>query len=241
MKEVYGYVGEMGSGKTYFALQKVKEMKGNGKTVLMISWADPIKELLNHEFGLLKSGMDNSYNFSNVSHANFIKGIRENILAIAMTLPVELRGEDFQRFGAALFSQSEVLRAIKINISNNLNYSENYRSLIQIVGTELGRCLYDNIWIDTTLNNISLAFEMNIAHCAIIDDIRFTNEFDSLSKFGSSKNYKCTIYGVNADIKTRSARLWIDTEDLRDFQKHESEKHISTLLTQIPNQFQIFN
>jgi len=243
MKEIYGYVGEMGAGKTHFALQKIKELKSDGKTVLMISWADPIKSILNN-YGLLKSGpIDNHLfeEFKVTKPESFIAYLKDSILEIIEKLGIQLYDYDYQRFGSALMRHTDDLNKICINIINGTDYFENYRKLMQIVGTDLGRCLYDSIWIDETLGIIKQAFYLDIAHAAIIDDIRFQNEFDSFQDFGEKNHYKCIIYGIRSDLKTRSDRTWIDTTDLKKFQEHGSEKYIPNLLDKIPSNHIIHN
>jgi hypothetical protein len=243
MNEIYGFVGEMGSGKTYYALQKVKELKSDGKTVLMISWADPIKSILYRNFGLLKSGQSSELaeNLNKLSSTDFIRTIRESITFTISRLQKHLSNDDFEKFDKALKENENILIQIKDDISNNINYDENFRKLIQIVGTEIGRSLYNNIWIDSTLNDITLAFDYNIAQCAIIDDIRFRNEMDKFYDFGILNKYTTIIYGINSTISTRAERLMINPKDLEDFRKHDSEKNIIELLSLIPKQFQIYN
>lgn len=55
------------------------------------------------------------------------------------------------------------------------------REVLQFVGTEIGRRMYDNIWIDATFR------EIRNSDCdfAIITDARFHNELDHLLGFGS--------------------------------------------------------
>jgi len=243
--EIYGYVGEMGSGKTHFALQKIKELKSDGKTVLMISWADPIKSIFSHA-GLLKSGRsdpsEKSYEvFNKSTPADFINNIQIAILEIIEELDLDLPEADYTRFLEAIEKHRIELTKIHSDLSKPECYSDAYRKLMQIVGTDLGRCLYDSIWIDITLVIINLAFSLNIASCAIIDDIRFQNEYDAYLKFGKAHNYKSIIYGVNSDINTRAKRLNSSTQKLEDFQTHDSEKYISKLILDIPAEHIIKN
>lgn len=55
------------------------------------------------------------------------------------------------------------------------------REVLQFVGTEIGRKMYDNIWIDATFRSI----QKSNCDFVIFTDARFHNELDYLKKYGA--------------------------------------------------------
>jgi hypothetical protein len=51
-------------------------------------------------------------------------------------------------------------------------WEKTYREIMQLFGTEVGRCIYDNIWIYHTEKQILQFSQMKF----VIDDVRFKNE-----------------------------------------------------------------
>lgn len=74
----------------------------------------------------------------------------------------------------AVFSTDESVKNSKSNIKKNEYEFYTYRELLQIFGTEVGRVISPNIWVDALLRNYS---EEEIW---IIPDVRFKNEVDAI-------------------------------------------------------------
>lgn len=240
MSEIYGFVGEIGAGKTYFALRKIQQLKSDGKSVLMISWADPIKDLLSQHFGLNKSGFRNedSKNYlSEISPKNILDIFQRNISDYAMNAGIGRSIQTDQRFLEKYWLvEDRIKNILKGVIHDYENYSKYYRELIQIVGTELGRTIDSDLWIKVTLHKIDLAFSNNIAQAAVIDDIRFENEYDLLLEYSKLQRHEIKITGIQSDTSNRAFRTNMTEEHLKNFSTHASEAFIPTLMSRIPTQ-----
>jgi hypothetical protein len=56
MKTLFGYSGRLGSGKNFQMLKKVEELKDQGNVIYLVSFADPIKNIIKNSFGFTKAG-----------------------------------------------------------------------------------------------------------------------------------------------------------------------------------------
>jgi len=250
MKEIYGFIGEIGSGKTFLSMRKIKELKYDGKTCLVIAWADPIKEILASNFNLLKSGWapdsDSSMEFLATVPMDDLPDIFSGAIYEYLNKFCRSAGISKNKVYTVIHSQfrqngqkiSQIIQGLLFDIDN---YSEFYRQLIQMVGTEFGRRVYDGIWIDVTLGKIKFAFENNICQAVIIDDIRFFNEFDTLKNYSKEENYKLKFTGVIAPLCVRSNRTGVSMDALRKQATHGSEIYINKILEEIPQENIVLN
>jgi len=250
MKEIYGFIGEIGSGKTYLSMQKIKELKYDGKTCLVIAWADPIKEILAEHFGLLKSGWADDSDSGREFLATipmedlasvFSVSIYKYLTKFCPNVPIfkyEIDQIIYAQFTKYCRKISGIIQGL---FEDPENYSDYYRRLIQFVGTELGREVYNDIWIEITIGKINFAFENDLCQAVIIDDIRFFNEFNALKNYSEEENYKVKFTGVIAPLCVRSNRTGVSMDALRKQATHSSEIYIDKILEEIPQENIVLN
>ncbi len=244
MKEIYGFVGELGAGKTYHALEKIRKLKSDGKSVLMTSWADPLKTILGEEFGLYKSGpFGKQYDaFRNMNPHRFLLLIKRSILSTVEELKLNIPEEDYELLYTNISNNRNNLILIKDKICDSTeNYNNNFRSLIQLFGTEIGRGFYGNIWVEATIKKIKDIFNNKLASCVVVDDIRFMNEYDALINLKSKELYDVDIYGVKSGKSTRARRLNINEDEIAKFSLHPSEKYVPKIISLLDQEHIINN
>jgi len=243
MNEIYGFVGQMGSGKTYHALKKAQEMKSIGRSVLLISWADPIKQMIYDKFYMTKSGFQDGGQMKLLEKLD-----NECIDEILQSYFVELLSENHlpkcrsQLFKACIHPYiDEIENTLRGAALNHKDYNTCFRKLIQFIGTEIGRSINETLWIDVVLNRIKIAFTNNVAQVAIIDDIRFMNEFDGLKDFSFVNQINCIIKAVTASMEVRASRINATVQDLEMMSKHESEIEVLDICRKLNKNDIIFN
>lgn len=238
------FVGKLGAGKNYCAMKQIDELKDTGHTIYMISFADPIKQLLKNSFGLTKAGkidvklpefteiyckgqiVDSLYNL--IKPLNYEKfDISESDTKAYISRNYEKYEDDFYKF-------------VK-NASNNVEYSLSFRRLGQLLGTELGRYLIDSIWVDIALDKVKKVFKADLADYAYILDCRFINEYNMLEEFRSKTAFDSIVYGVSTTDETRAIRRGMTIEELIKQDMHGSEKEVDHILSIIPKELVIQN
>lgn len=232
MNKIISFTGEIGSGKTYFSMEKAQKYKSNGKSVLLISWADPIKQFLEETFGLTKSPTEILRNFDTLDQSTLISQFYYGIVRSAQRGDCEINLSDHHRLNMRLLKYRHELEDMFDDFS--LNYTRNYRRLIQLVGTEFGRAFNSNIWVNLVLKRINTAFFQSLAQVAIIDDTRFANEFEALTHPNNfAPNVDVSIFGITSWIETRAKRTGMSIEELEKFSTHDSESYIPTIISQL--------
>lgn len=246
MNEIIGFVGEIGAGKTYLSFEKVKELKSDGKSCLVTAWADAVKDVIAKSIGLLKSGpasqdaleyleINSFIDIKDFFCRNFVEQIEHTALKLNQTEIYEKVHEVCQIHKTSFRANLEGI------LKDPENYAKYYRSIIQMVGTEFGRAIDENLWIEITLAKIRNAFKYGVANVAIIDDIRFPNEFDAFENLAKKLKCKSTIYGVKASIETRSQRTGFSVKELKEYSQHRSEKFIPELIARLPEENIVLN
>jgi hypothetical protein len=238
---IYGYIGELGAGKTYYSTQKIREIKSDGESVLVVAWADPLKEVIADIFGLKKSGP--------IPYVNYeleVEDVRRMLYKAfsdilfeqgALTEREELKREG--RFDLAWDRHAPELMMAVTNcwaaqgpqpVTAAL-YSGWYRSLIQLVGTEFGRAYHTDLWVNEVIRRIKFAINNGICRAAVIDDIRFPNELYAIESSGM--HYEIT--GIKCNVETRAERLGKTIAELDEWSLHDSEKYIPDMMQGLEN------
>lgn len=222
MKEIIMFAGNIGSGKAYMMNKKVQELKETGNSIYLVSFADPIKTFVKDFIGLDKNGngilndKEEVINFSNFESKieKLFKSYRNG-----------------KRFVNLKKYQSQYETLIE-NIYQDKWENEKpdlrlkaIRSLLQIIGTEIGQSYNKEVWPEMSCNKISDS--MSHSDYVIIDDFRFLFEYYSIIRY--FPDTKVTPYYVTADIEVRAKRRNITVEELMNQEKHISEqesKHV---------------
>lgn len=101
------------------------------------------------------------------------------------------------------------------------------RTAMMTLGTDWGRNLYNNIWVDITSKRIEYTSFTSI----VIDDARFNNEYEALKKFGA-KFVRLTRGSVDSSIgeQTHASEVdwqkWIPDFEIENTDKYETAKKI---------------
>lgn len=245
MKTVLSFCGSLGAGKFYQMSKKIDTIKTGGNSIYLISFADPIKQVLHQAFGLTKQGrveiehppftrmyvkfqiVDSLYNLVKPLEYDQFKKITEIEFKGTIARIYERHEEEFYSF---------IEQAV---LAEGIDYSLPFRRLGQLLGTELGREISNSIWVDIALYKITQTFKMDLANYAIIDDLRFMNEFNALQDF--NKKYKSLVYGVIASEETRSIRRGLSIDQIRIEGQHASEKDIDLIIKQLEPEYIIDN
>jgi len=231
MNKIISFAGEIGSGKTYFTMKEAQKYKTNGKSVLLISWADPIKQFLEANFGLTKSKPDTPVEFG-FDQTELISKFYYGIVNYAQRGDCEINLTDHSRLNRRLLTYRHELMDMFDNFDSN--YTKNYRRLIQLVGTEFGRGFNSNIWVNLVIKRITTSFFQSLAQVAIIDDTRFSNEFEALLNSNNfAPNIDVSIFGIISDIETRAKRTGMTVEELEKFSHHDSENFVPTIISNL--------
>jgi hypothetical protein len=240
MNKVLAFSGKLGSGKDYSAMRQIEKLKDDGNSILMISFADPIKQILYDSFGFTKSNTSTPIR-SNFTHNYITHHTIKNILSLLENLDTTTYITQNKQYRLQSIRtnyeiyQEEFVKNVN-NCAMNIDYNNSFRKLGQLLGTELGRYVNDTIWIDTAFNKIKKAFDEKLATYAIISDCRFVNEYESLLKFGKYTGYSVKIYGVVASDETRAKRRNMSLEDLKKQDAHGSEIEIDSIHAMLPKE-----
>lgn len=234
MKELIAFCGKLGSGKGYCMTKELEDLKSKGNTIYIISFADQIKRILRNSFGVDKNGVC-SYTGIHI-HEGYVKHeVLNSIYDILISLEIQkfknrskhdvmdYLEENYHKHGKEFFEAF-------LNARNNIDYTYSFRRLGQLLGTELGRHIYDEIWVEITLKRVDAIFARDLADIAIIDDCRFLNEYDAIKAFGDNSIYKSKIVGVTTDDETRAKRRNMSLSDLYKQDDHASEKEIDLII-----------
>lgn len=237
MKTLLSFCGNLGAGKWYQASKKIEELNTSGNSIFLVSFADPIKQILRNSFGLTKQGkidlehppftrmyvkfqiIDSLYNLVKPLEYDQYKNFTELDLKGVFSRIYEKQEDDFYSY---------IEQAV---LAEGDDYSLPFRRLGQLLGTELGREISNSIWVDIALYKVTQVFKLNLADYAVIDDLRFMNEFKALQDFNSK--YKSLIYGVIATEENRASRRGLSVDQVKIETQHASEKDIDIIISQL--------
>jgi hypothetical protein len=222
MKEIIMFAGNIGSGKAYMMNKKVQELKETGNSIYLVSFADPIKTFVKDFIGLDKNGngilndkeeVINFYNFTSRLEKLF-KRYRNGERFI-----------DLEKYETQYELIVENIYQDKLENEKPDLRLKSIRSLLQIIGTEIGQSYNKEVWPEIACNKIS--YNMEYSDYVIVDDFRFLFEYYSIIRY--FPDTKVTPYYVTADIEVRAKRRNITVEELMNQEKHISEqesKHV---------------
>lgn len=238
MVDIFVYLGGLGSGKTYSALQALKQARVGSTTCLMLSFASPLKDLARtlgfdkntiNDDGIVRDFKDIEIDISKALFRyaldNFYSNFDEKQTHLVSEQLVSLRGLKFHLLENYSKSTSE---ATRLQLKKEIQKLD--REALQKIGTEYGREALDvNVWANiATLKVHSFAAVFPSAHI-YIDDVRFLNEAMALMKL-ESNNICVHFINVIADNATRAYRLDISEKELEAMCQHRSELEIEKTL-----------
>jgi len=240
MEKVYSFVGEIGVGKTYQSLKKMEELKADGHVVMSISWASELKQTIEKCLGWTKTGSSDRH--MHINSDDIYDMLRARILGMCVDqLCTVYEGEPLilhtktciDNFHAAWDKSGPLLIELFDSMDQN-EHSSSFRTMIQTIGTEIGRATKDDLWIRAMLDKIQAGFDSGLITAVLIDDTRFLNEYDALAEFGERNEFPVEWYGVEAPIEVRAKRMGLHVSALVRFAKHDSERFVPEIISRIP-------
>ncbi len=235
MSKIIMFAGAIGAGKAFMMNKKITELKEVGNSICMLSFADPIKEIVKEVFGYDKNGniVDEK------TFLNFSDNFLNNDVVIENPKDTE---EDLKFFFKLLFDRVTENHSFNYSIDhktifNNIqptlidiieyfktggeqNIKKGIRLLMQIVGTEIGQEIEKEIWPEYLKRKIEKLH--NEIDYFIIDDWRFLFEY-----FNAYKSYQhvhnIELFYVDAIAEVRAKRRGISVEELEEVSQHKSE------------------
>lgn len=232
---IFGFVGNIGSGKTHMSQKYIQKWKSDGYPVTIIAWADPVKKVIMQSTGMQKSGVLDFNKFIGLTEEKVRADLRMRLVQLCITFGTEGWAAYERKFEQAWDDVgSEIMGAIT-RAQEDLNvYQQCFRIVIQRVGTDLGRAMDPDLWIKETLDRIEHLFREDYFDVVFIDDIRFVNEYQLLKDFCKKNKFVCDVYGIDCSLETRSERTGMTVEQLADFDLHPSESAVATIKAMLP-------
>ena len=216
MAKIIMFSGGIGSGKAHCMNQKIMELKETGNSICMISFADPIKKLIENCFGVNKNG-ERIKQVASISIGLLSNAVSSLLSADIKYAPDENTAELFDHAKTQTLSNDQRIRKIGA------------RTLMQITGTEIGQHIKKEAWPMLAVEKIKKIERVSPMDYYIIDDLRFIFEyFCFLREF--QHQHEIIPYYVSASEETRAKRRGISVEELAEQSRHLSERESAEVL-----------
>jgi len=238
MTKIILIAGQIGSGKGYISSKKSAELKEVGNTILHLSFANPIKKIIDGICGFDKNlkQLETRTETSNLTIDDFVTIIKESINDFVLDEINDfhqtsgLKLEEFDDAQDEIVNELYELYHIVSNIEQLPQTRKNaIRKMYQLFGTELCQPINKTIWALYLSARISnCCYETDIDY-VIVDDFRFIMEFFSMLSL--LPNYEIIPYAIIADKKVRAKRRGISISELNEMCNHLSEREFELILS----------
>lgn len=215
------FAGGIGSGKGYHISKRIMELKETGNSILMLSFADPIKRIVKEFVGFDKNGIK-------VDDRLLIEPKYNDV--------VEAISRVSMQSGISMYHHPEMTRLfekyisdIRLSNGDTDKIKSALRGIMQIVGTEIGQTIKKEMWPMIAVNNIKKILAAHHVDYVFIDDLRFLFEYLCIYR---EFQHDCDVepFFVVADEVVRAKRRRITLEELRKQSKHLSERESMEVL-----------
>lgn len=168
MPRIISFSGNLGSGKDTVGQDAISYLTSKGYKAEKFFFSEALKR-----FCVDVLGLNESHVFGTQEDKNKVTHLKwEDMPGVVITLDENIK--DFSIVKVGLDSIPTKL------IAHRPGYMT-VREVLQFVGTEIGRRMYDNVWIDATFRKI----QKSDCDFVIFTDARFHNELDYLRKYGA--------------------------------------------------------
>ncbi len=216
MAKIIMFSGGIGSGKAHCMNQKIMELKETGNSICMISFADPIKKLIENCFGVNKNG-ERIKQVASISIDLLSSAVSSLLSSRIEYAPDENTADLFEYAKGQTLSNDQLVRKIGA------------RPLMQITGTEIGQQIKKKAWPMLAVEKIKKIERASPMDYYIIDDLRFVFEyFCFLREF--QHQHEIIPYYVSASEETRAKRRGISVNELKQQSQHLSERESAEVL-----------
>jgi len=216
MAKIIMFSGGIGSGKAHCMNQKIMELKETGNSICMLSFADPIKKLIENCFGVNKNG----------ERIKQVASISIGLLsdAVSSLLSADIEYSPDENTATLFYHAKDQTLSIDPRIRKI-----GARTLMQITGTEIGQQIKKEAWPMLAVEKIKKIESVTPMDYYIIDDLRFVFEyFCFLREF--QHQHVIIPYYVLASEETRAKRRGISVEELAEQSQHLSERESAEVL-----------
>lgn len=222
MKSIELLAGSIGSGKAYIMSKHVQQLKEVGNNVYLISFADPIKKIVEEMYHIDKNGnvlSDKEVDFSN-DNIKFFNFLPPNYIKHT-NVNTKIYFNDIK----------EKYFAYKEGLITSKDFA---RYALQIIGTEVGQNLRKTIWVDIAIDKIKNIIDD--VDYVIIDDWRFLFELTHIqSELCQPYDIELKPFYITASDEVRAKRRGITVENLNEMSKHVSERESKEVILPFMN------
>lgn len=217
------FAGGIGSGKNYQLNKKIMELKETGNSILMLSFADPIKQIVKDLFGFDKNGKKTD---DRVLSAPNYKDIVDAVSCLLAQYDVTMLHNPAPM---TITSLEKYIDDVRISIGDTDKIKSALRGIMQIIGTEIGQAIKKEMWPMIAVNNIKKILAAHHVDYVFIDDLRFLFEYLCIYR---EFQHDCVVepFFVVADEVVRAKRRGITLEEIKDQSKHLSERESMEVL-----------
>lgn len=234
MTKVLLFSGQIGSGKGYVSSQRISKLKEVGNTIVQLSFANPIKKIVDDICGYDKNIKPvRKINHTELSERQFSNLIYDSIKEKVVDEIHEFfnGGFYFKKFTEEQKNIIEKLYKLYQIVRNRGLVpeirKESIRQMYQLFGTELCQPINKTIWSVYASAKISnLCFENDVDY-VVIDDFRFIMEYFSM--IALLPQYEIIPYAIIADKEIRAKRRNISVEELDKMCEHLSEREFDII------------
>lgn len=217
------FAGAIGSGKNYLLNKKAMELKETGNSILMISFADPIKQIVKDLFGFDKNGKKTDNRPLRVPNC---KDIVDAVLRLSMQYDVPMQHNPE---AMTITTLENYIDDMRISSGDTDKIKAALRGIMQVIGTEIGQTIKKEMWPIIAVDNIKKILAAHHIDYVFIDDLRFLFEYLCVYR---EFQHDCDVepFFVVADEFVRAKRRGITAEELREQSKHLSERESMEVL-----------
>ncbi|MFA6377787.1 MAG: hypothetical protein WCW63_04085, partial [Acholeplasmataceae bacterium] len=165
------FAGAIGSGKNYQLNKKIMELKETGNSILMLSFADPIKQIVKDLFGFDKNGKKTD---NRVLSAPNYNDIVDAVLRLLARYDVPML-RNLEPMTITIFEK--YVSDIRVSTADRDKIKSALRGIMQIIGTEIGQTIKKEMWPMIAVNTIKTVLAAHRVDYVFIDDLRFLFEY----------------------------------------------------------------
>ena len=142
------FAGAIGSGKGYQLNKKIMELKETGNSILMLSFADPIKQIVKDLFGFDKNGKKTDNRVLSVPNYKDIVDAVLRLLA-QHDAPMLHNPEPM-----TITILEKYIDDVRVSSGDTGKIKSALRGIMQVIGTEIGQAIKKEMWPMIAVNNI---------------------------------------------------------------------------------------
>ena len=219
MPQIISFSGNLGSGKDTVGDNAIEYLIAKGKTAKKFFFSEKLKQ-----FAVEVLGLNPEHVYGTQEDKNKVTHLKWEDMPGVVIVEDNSYYKDFSEIRFALGSTPAKF------IAHRGGYMS-VREFLQFFGTEIGRKIYNNIWIDATFREI----QKSDCDFAIVTDARFHNELNYLLNYGTIL-VKLTRKPINiglshsSETELDSYTRYTEVLDNRNMSLEEQKTHVIQLI-----------